>query len=466
MPVRVRFAPSPTGYLHMGGARTALFNYLFARNQGGTFVLRIEDTDLERSKPEYTEVIHEALDWLGMTVDEGPYFQSQRTAIYQAKALELLEAGNAYKCFCTPEELEADRERALKEGLKQMYSRVWRDRRDHPEGLPFVVRIKAPLEGAITIDDMVQGPVTVGAEELDDFVILRSDGSPTYNFVVVIDDATMNISHVIRGKDHLNNTFRQIPVYTALGFDVPIFGHLPLIDGLSKRKGSMSVQHYRDLGYLQEAVINYISRLGWSHGDQEIFTMDELIEFFGFDHVGRSSGRFDDDKFLWVNAEWMKRLDDRDLATRWLPFLAKAGFEVSVDERLLGIVAVMKERAKTLVEMTEAAHYFFSDEVTLDEGAVKKWFKPGLEVIFEDIVADLSALQSWTPEHVQAVYDAHCAKHEVGLGKLAQPTRVSVTGNTVSPGLFETLYLLGRETTLARLKAGLAIMKERAAGDA
>ncbi len=464
MSVRVRFAPSPTGFLHLGGARTALFNYLFARNQGGTFVLRIEDTDLERSKPEYTDAIIDAMEWLGMPADEGPYFQSQRTEIYVEKANELLEKGLAYKCFCTPEELEADREQALREGRKQMYSRVWRDRTDHPADKPYVVRIKAPLEGSLVIEDMVQGTVRVAAEELDDFVILRSDGNPTYNFVVVVDDATMKITHVIRGKDHLNNTFRQIPVYKALGFDIPTFGHLPLIDGLSKRKGSMSVQAYRDKGYLHEAIINYISRLGWSHGDQEIFTMDELIEYFGFDHVGRSSGSFDDDKFEWVNGEWMKRLDNTDLAERWLPYLAAAGYNVpAADERVVGIVSVMKERARTLVEMAEASHYFFTD-ITLDEAAAQKWLKPELVPVFEDILTELTALDddAWTEDAIKAIYTELCTKHEVKLGKLAQPTRVSVTGNTTSPGLFETLQFIGRENTLSRLQNGLATMKAQA----
>lgn len=463
MSVRVRFAPSPTGYLHMGGARTALFNYLFARNQGGTFVLRIEDTDLERSKPEYTDVIIDAMAWLGMTADEGPFFQSLRTEIYVEKANELLEKGLAYKCFCTPEELEADREKALREGLKQMYSRVWRERTDHPEDQPYVVRIKAPLEGSLVIEDMVQGTVRVAAEELDDFIILRSDGNPTYNFVVVVDDATMNISHVIRGADHLNNTFRQIPVYKALGYDIPTFGHLPLVEGLSKRKGSMSVQAYRELGYLPEAVINYISRLGWSHGDQEIFSMDELIEYFGFDHVGRSSGAFDDDKFEWVNGEWMKRLDNNDLAERWLPYLASAGYTVpTADDRIVGIVSVMKERARTLVQMTQASHYFFTNDVTIDQAAAEKWLIPALVPVFEDIIKDLSALDeaSWNDEAIKAVYTELCTKHDVKLGKLAQPTRVSVTGNTTSPGLFETLHFIGRENTLSRLQKGLDYMKQ------
>ncbi|MFU8806663.1 MAG: glutamate--tRNA ligase [Bradymonadaceae bacterium] len=463
MSVRVRFAPSPTGFLHMGNTRTALFNYLFARHNDGTFILRIEDTDLERSKEEYTEVIIDALAWLGMTIDEGPFYQSRRTEIYQEKVKALLEGGHAYRCYLTPEELEVGRARCIAEGGKSEYSRVWRDRTDHPEDKPYVVRIKMPLKGSLTIEDLVQGTVTVDAAELDDFVILRSDGSPTYNFVVVVDDALMEITHVIRGKDHLNNTFRQLPVYEALGFDAPQFGHLPLISGLSKRKGSASVQAYRDQGFLPEAVVNYLARLGWSHGDQEIFSLDELIEYFGFDHVGRSSGNFDETKFQWVNSEWIKRLDSDDVARRWVPFLVKAGYQVEADGRLAGIAEVMKDRAKTLVEMTEMTGFFFSESVTFDEAAVKKWLKPSLVEVFEELIERLRVLDEWTLEGIEGVYRTLCEERELGLGKIAQPTRVSITGTTVSPGLFETVFLLGRGKTIPRLEKGLEKMRERAA---
>ncbi|RAL21727.1 glutamate--tRNA ligase [Lujinxingia litoralis] len=465
MTVRVRFAPSPTGYLHMGGVRTGLFNYLFAKNQGGTFVLRVEDTDLERSKPEYTEVILDAMSWLGMPPDEGPYYQTKRFDIYHEKIEELLASGHAYKCFSTPEELEADREKALAEGRKPMYSRKWRDRSDYPEGEPFVVRIKMPLEGTITITDMVQGTVTVDVKELDDFIIARSDGSPTYNFVVVVDDATMDISHVIRGNDHLNNTFRQIPVYRALGYEPPTFGHLPLIDGLSKRKGSMSVQAYREMGFLKEAIVNYVSRLGWSHGDQEIFTMEELEQYFGFDHVGRSSSSFDQDKFLWVNAEWMKRLAPEELASRWLPYLKEAGYDVDVDERLIAITALMRDRANTMVALTEASHYFFSDEVTYDEKASEKWLKPGGLPGFRTLVERLDALSDWTPQTIEAVYKEVMAEFELGMAKVAQPTRIALTGATNSPSVYELVATFDRDVALARLKKGVTYYESRV-GDA
>ncbi len=462
MSVRVRFAPSNTGFLHMGNARTALFNYLYARHNDGTFILRIEDTDLERSKPEYTDAILEAMEWMGMKADEGPFFQTERMDYYKEKVDDLLQRGLAYKCFATKEELEERRQQALESGGDlSSYSRIWRDRDDHPEGEPFVVRFKSPLEGELTIDDMVQGPVTKSAGELDDFIILRSDGSPTYNFTVVCDDVAMNITHVIRGDDHLNNAFRQLPVYEALGAQPPTFGHVPLVAGLSKRKGSTSVPEYRALGYLREAVNNYLARLGWSHGDQELFSMDELIEYFDFDHVGKGASQFDVVKFQWVNSEWMKRLTPAELAQRWQPFLAEAGFDVEVDERLVGITSEMRERAKTLVEMTEMSAYFFSDSVERDEKAVDKWLKPKYADAFTDLVAELSGLDEWSAEAIEQVYRGQCDKHDMGLKHFAQPTRVCLTGGTSSPGVFATVYLAGRERTLARLEEGLAIMKER-----
>lgn len=460
MSVRLRFAPSNTGFLHMGNARTALFNYLYARHHKGTFILRIEDTDLERSKPEYTDAILEAMDWMGMKADEGPIFQTDRMDIYRQKVDELLAKGAAYKCFATKEELEERRQQAIASGGDlSAASRIWRDRTDHPDGQPFVVRFKSPLEGELTIDDMVQGKVTVSASELDDFVILRSDGSPTYNFTVVVDDMLMKVTHVVRGDDHLNNAFRQLPVYQALGGEPPRFGHLALVSGLSKRKGSTSVPEYRQQGFLREAVNNYLARLGWSHGDQEIFSMDELIEYFTFDHVGKSASEFDLKKFLWVNAEWMKRLAPEELAERWLPFLHEAGFDVEPGPRLTEIAAQMNARAKTLVEMTENAAFFFRDEIEYDEAAAHKWLIADYAAAFDDLVAGLSALDAWTPDAIETVYRGVCDKHELGLKHLAQPTRVCLTGGTSSPGVFETVALVERDRALARLKAGLAVMK-------
>lgn len=466
MSVRLRFAPSNTGFLHMGNARTALFNYLYTRHHRGTFILRIEDTDLERSKPEYTDAILEAMDWMGMHADEGPYFQTQRTAIYKEKVDALLANGHAYKCFATKEELELRRQEALESGGDlSAASRIWRDRDDHPQDAPFVVRFKSPLEGELTIDDMVQGKVTVSASELDDFVILRSDGTPTYNFTVVVDDVLMEVTHIVRGDDHLNNAFRQLPVYAALGAKPPRFAHLALVAGLSKRKGSTSVPEYRALGYLPEAVNNYLARLGWSHGDQEIFSMQELIEYFDFDHVGKSASQFDLKKFQWVNAEWMKRLPAAVLAERWLPFLQEAGLPAPQDldspefAHLTQVCEALKERAKTLVEMTEIGAFFFTDSVDYDEKAADKWLVGKYAPAFEDLHARLSALSDWNADAIEAVYRELVETHELGLKHFAQPTRVCLTGSTSSPGVFETVALCGRERALERLSAGLERMK-------
>ncbi|MFW5966887.1 MAG: glutamate--tRNA ligase [Persicimonas sp.] len=459
MSVRVRFAPSNTGYLHMGNARTALFNYLYARHNDGTFILRIEDTDVERSEERYTDAIIESMNWLGMEPDEGPVFQSENVDRYKAKAEELLEKGLAYKCFATQEELEERRQEVLEQGGDlSSYSRIWRDRTDHPDDRPYVVRFKSPLEGELTIDDMVQGEVTVSATELDDFIILRSDGSPTYNFTVVVDDVSMDITHVIRGDDHLNNAFRQLPVYEALGAQPPRFGHVPLVAGLSKRKGSTSVPEYRQMGFLREAVNNYLARLGWSHGDQEIFSMDELIEYFSFDHVSKGASEFDLKKFEWVNAEWMKRLDPEELAERWAPFLREAGYDVEVDERLVDITDEMRDRARTLVKLTEESAYFFSDDVERDPDAVDEWLKGEYAEAFAALVDELSSLDEWTKDGVEKVYRGIGDEYDLGLKHLAQPTRVALTGGTASPGVFATVYLMGRERAIERLTEGQQIM--------
>lgn len=458
MSVRVRFAPSNTGHLHLGNARTALFNYLYARSQEGTFILRIEDTDRARSKEEFTDSIVEAMDWLGMSPDEGPVFQTDRLDLYQEKIEQLIEDGRAYRCYCTPEELEAQREKALAEGRKPKYSGKWRDRTDHPDDAPYTVRIKMPLEGTITIDDMVQGEVTVDVEELDDFIILRSDGTPTYNFVVVVDDASMEISHVIRGDDHLNNTFRQVPVYRALGVEPPTFGHLPLIDGLSKRAGSASVQDYRDDGYLSEAMVNYMSRLGWSHGDQEIFSPDELNELFGFDSVGRSPSNFDQDKLNWVNSEWMKKLSADELAERWVPFLKERGFDVDGQDNLAAVAELMRDRAKTLVELAEVSSYFFSDDFEYDEAAVEKWMKPDNRQAIEALIEQLGELDEWTSDTVGTVYREVSDEYDLGLANLAQPTRISLTGSTSSPSVFSLVATFEQAEAIERLRRGLKLL--------
>ncbi len=460
MSVRVRFAPSNTGHLHMGSVRTALFNYLFARNQGGEFILRIEDTDRERSRDEYTESIIEAMQWLDMEPDEGPILQSERFDLYDEKVESLLQSGHAYRCYCTPEELEAQREQALAEGRKPKYSGKCRDLDDTPDDEAHTVRIKMPTEGSITIDDLVQGEVTVSVEELDDFIIRRTDGVPTYNFVVVVDDSDMDITHVIRGDDHLNNTFRQIPVYRALGVEPPTFAHLPLLAGLSKRKGSAGVQHYRDRGYLPEALINYLSRLGWSHGDQELFSREELVEYFGFDSVGKSPSNFDEDKLNWVNSEWMKRLDPSDLARRWVPFLEDKGFDVEFDERLAEIAEMMRDRAQTLVEMADVSAYFFSDDFEYDDSAVEKWMDPDHRPALEALIEGLEALEEWSGDAIGSLYRSVGKEHGLGLAKLAQPTRISLTGSTTSPSVFDLVAAFDRDEATSRLRRGLQLLDE------
>ena len=462
MSVRVRFAPSNTGYLHMGGARTALFNFLFARHHDGEFLLRVEDTDPERSKEKYTEAILDAHEWLRMEPDEEPTFQSNRTELYRQKAEELLDAGHAYRDYSTPEEIEKARKEGFERGDKTAHTRLWRDRDDAPEDRDSVVRIKAPTEGSLTVDDHVQGEVTVEAEELDDFVIMRSDGSPTYNFCVVVDDADMDISHVIRGKDHLNNTFRQLYVYEALGYEPPEFAHLPMISGLSKRKGSRSIQDYRDDGYLSEAVINYLARLGWSHGDQEIFSLEELVDYFDLDQVSRGSAEFDEDKLAWVNGEWMKRLDNETLAQRWIPHLKRAGFDLEVDERLVGIVDAMHARAETFSDMTEKSAYFFAETIERNSDDVEEWLTPDLEEMFEALIERLGGIPEWTSDEIDDAVRGVCDDFDVGLGTLAQPARVAVTGGTVSPGLFSTLEFVGRDRALERLDEALEIIRKRA----
>ncbi len=461
MSVRVRFAPSNTGYLHLGGARTALFNYLFARHHDGDFLLRVEDTDQERSQEKYTDAILDAHEWLGMEPDEDVVFQSDRMDLYREKAEDLIESGDAYRDYSTEEEIEEARKEAFASGDKTAHTRLWRDRDDEPEDRDSVVRIKAPLEGSLTVEDHVQGEVTVDAEELDDFVILRSDGTPTYNFCVVVDDADMDITHVIRGKDHLNNTFRQLYVYDALGYEPPEFGHLPLISGLSKRKGSRSVQEYREDGYIREGLVNYLARLGWAHGDQELFSRDELVELFGLDGVNASSGEFDEDKLQWFNAEWLKKLEADELAERWATYLHKRDFEVELDERLVDITEVMRARGQTLGEMTEESDYFFKDEIERNEDDVEEWLTPDILEMFEELIEVLADLDDWDRGDIDTTIRDLCDRHGEGLGAIAQPVRVATTGGTSSPGLFETLAMLGRPRALNRLNEGLEIIRSR-----
>lgn len=456
MTTRLRFAPSPTGNLHIGGARTALFNWLHARHTGGRFLLRIEDTDLARSTDESREAILEALEWLGLDVDEEVVLQSGRRDAHVAEVERLLASGHAYRCYCTAEELQEMRERAAAEGRAPKYDGTWRDRSDAPDDdRPFTVRFRMPQDGETVIEDIVLGEITVPNSELDDLIILRSDGTPTYNFVVVCDDAFMKVSHVCRGQDHMSNTFRQFHIYQALGHPVPKFAHLPLVDGLSKRKGSASVQHYRDLGYLREAVINYICRLGWSHGDQEIFTVDELVRHFDLADVNRSSGKYDEVKMAWVNDQWMKRLPVETLAERLLPFLAERGVNTTADARLAAVVAQLQERSRTLVEMADGALFAYLAPATWDEKAAAKWIKADRRAAYEETLERLQALETFDVASVEAAVQDIAARHELGLGKIAQPIRIALTGTSVSPPIFDAIVLVGQQETVNRMRRAM-----------
>lgn len=463
--VRTRFAPSPSGFLHIGGARTALFNYLFARHTGGVFVLRVEDTDQERSSAASMDAILESLRWLGLDWDEGPFFQSQRGDLYRAHAERLLSAGHAYRCYCSAQELEQQRQAAQASGRRPMYDRRCRQRSAPPApDAPYTIRFKAPLTGETVVADAIRGNVVFQNTEMDDLIIVRSDGSPTYNFCVVVDDATMAITHNIRGEDHLPNSPKQVLIYEALGYTPPIFVHVPLVLGLdrarlSKRHGATSVLSYRDDGYLPQALNNYLVRLGWSHGDQEIFSHAELIEAFSLDALGSSAGVFDPEKLEWVNAQHIKRTAPDELARLIKPFIAARGWTAPGDDAwLVRMVTTLQERAKTLVELVELAAYFFVDAITIEPKAAAKHLGKANREAVRELRDALAALPAWDTASIQQAFESVLARHQLGLGGLAQPVRVALTGGTVSPGIFEVAEVIGRERVLARLDAALPLI--------
>lgn len=462
MKVRTRFAPSPTGYLHIGGARTALFSLLFARHHKGAFVLRIEDTDVARSTEESIQAILDGMEWLGLNWDEGPLFQSQRFDTYKKHAHELLEKGLVYRCYCTPEELEARRELALKEGRPPKYDGRCAGIKT-PLDKPFALRFRVP-PGLTNFNDVIKGPISFDNASIEDLIILRSDGTPTYNFCVVVDDATMDITHVIRGDDHINNTPKQILLYKALGHELPIFAHLPMILGsdktrLSKRHGATSVMAYKDMGYLPHALVNYLARLGWSFGDQEIFSMEELIEKFSLENVGKSSGVFNPEKLLWLNQHYIKTADPKDLVPLVLPFLDALGADARGDARIEAIVKTLQERSRTLKEMAESAVFYFKERIEYDPKAAQKFLTPENIDLFEALIVRLGGLAEFTDKSVEAAFNAILEEKGLKLGKLAQPVRVALTGGTVSPGIFEMIDAMGRDTTMQRLKDAVAHMK-------
>ena len=496
MTMRTRFAPSPTGVLHIGGARTALFNWLLARRHGGAFVLRIEDTDTERSTRESINQIINAMSWLGLEADEGPFLQTGRLDRYRAVAQQLLDAGLAYRCYCSREELAAMREEQRSRGLKPRYDGRWRSRTTAVPGVDPVVRFKNPTAGSVRVRDRIRGEVVFENSELDDLVILRSDGIPTYNFSVVIDDADMGITHVVRGDDHLNNTPRQINIMSALDLSPPEYAHLPMILGsdgsrLSKRHGAVNVTDYRDAGYLPEAVLNYMVRLGWSHGDQEIFDVGEMIQAFSLEQVNESAASFDPDKFLWVNEQWLRRAPADRLAPLLATYLEGAGAEGAGAEgnsaadagvegagvdgggggavglewlpTLEEIVDVQRHRAKTLVEMAEKSQFIFKAVEAYAPKAAKQHLRGVALPVLERLRERLGELDEWSVESTQAAVETVAGELDLKMGKVAQPLRVAVTGESASPGIGQTLALIGQEKALRRLARAVEFVKARMA---
>lgn len=469
-----RFPPSPTGYLHIGGARTALFNWLYARQTKGKFVLRIEDTDEARSTKESVDAIFESLEWLGIDWDEGPYFQTQRYDIYREYIKKLVESGHAYYCDCTPQEVEAMREEARATGKKPMYNGRCRDM--NKEGKPgMVVRIKAPKMGSTIVDDVVKGSTAFPNSEIDDFIIQRSDGSPMYNLAVVIDDITMNINTIIRGDDHLVNTPKQIIIYNALDAALPLFAHVPMVLGsdkarLSKRHGAMSVSEYKEMGYLPDAMLNYLVRLGWSHGDQEFFTREELIEKFSLEHIGRSPSMFDMDKLTALNAKHIQSKPPSELMPIFLTNLEKIGIKpeqnlnAAADIKagssnntgldLEKIIETLQPRSKTMVEMAASSKFYFKESVEFDESAAKKFLKPDIVETLRKSAQYIEAVDpaDFSEKKLEDAFTKVMEETNLKFGKIAQPIRVALTGTTVSPGIFEMIIALGKTKTIERIK--------------
>jgi glutamyl-tRNA synthetase len=460
MTVVTRFAPSPTGMLHLGGVRTALFSWLYARRTSGKFILRVEDTDRERSTDEAVRVILEGMSWLGLTADEGPYFQAQRFERYREVIAEMLKTGSAYHCYCTKEELDALREQQIARKEKPRYTGICRDRTEPRPGVSPVVRFRNPLSGAVVVQDLVHGPVTFQNAELDDLIIARSDGTPTYNFCVVVDDRDMRVTHVIRGDDHLNNTPRQMNMLAALGATPPAYAHVPMILGpdgtkLSKRHGAVSVLQYQEEGFLPDALLNYLVRLGWSHGDQEIFTREEMIAAFDIHDVNKAASAFNPEKLLWLNQQHMVRTAPAALVPHLRAQLQRLGLD-STDQALLeGVIVAQRERARTMKEMAQNSRFFFTDGVEVDAKAAAKHLAGDSLVLLASVREGLGGLKAWDAAGIHAVLNDLATQSQTGLGKIAQPVRVAVTGTAVSPPIDATLALLGRERSLARIDAVL-----------
>lgn len=462
--VKTRFAPSPTGFLHIGGARTSLYSWLFARHNDGEFVLRVEDTDFERNSEEATQAIIEAMEWLGMNYDEGPYYQSKRMDRYKEVIEQMLADGTAYRCYCSKEQLQADREEQEAKKLKPKY--VGRCRNLSPEeqdpSKPHVIRFKNPLTGYVTFDDAIRGPITFANEELDDFIIARTDGTPTYNFCVVVDDCDMEITHVIRGEDHINNTPRQINVIKALGKEVPTYAHVSMVNGedgkkLSKRHGAVNVMEFKKAGYLADAINNYIVRLGWGHGDQEVFTKQELIKYFDIHHVSKNPSSFDYKKLDWLNNKYMRDMSPADLAQAVAEFADYEHQKASAP--FAEVLQLYVERANTLNELAQAVKYIYVDYEEIDPAAAKKHLKS--IPVLQALKTKLEALPEFTAQSVHQVMNEVCAELELGMGKVGMPLRVAVTGTGNSPSIDQICAYVGKDTVLNRLDRAIAYIKSQ-----
>ena len=467
-PIRTRFAPSPTGFLHIGGGRRALFGQRGARAAGGAFILRVEDTDRERSTKASVQAILDGMDWLGLDYDEGPFYQSQRQDRYDEVLRQLLDSGQAYRCYCSRERLEKLRAEAMAAGEKPRYDGHCRDVVQPVEGVEPVIRFRNPDHGCVVFEDRVRGRIEIANAELDDLVIARADGSPTYNFAVVVDDLDMDINLVIRGDDHINNTPRQINLYRALGAKPPEFAHVPMILGddgqrLSKRHGAVSVMAWREQGYLPDALINYLARLGWSHGDQEVFSRAELVKLFRIEDVNRKPSRFDTEKLKWLNQHYLREADRDHARTELAWHLAKAGMRPENGPALDDLLSVQADRFETLVELAEQSRAFYLEFDDFDPAAAKKHLRPVAAEPLAMLLAKLDQLSEWTPSELQACVQATADELEIGFGKIGMPLRVALMGHGQSPGIDKTLWLTGRDRSLARIERALAWISERAA---
>jgi len=465
MNIKTRFAPSPTGSLHLGGARTAIFNWLFSRHNKGEFVLRIEDTDKVRSTEESLKEILDSLKWLGIDWDGEPVKQSDRLDLYREYADKLIESGKAYRCYLTPRELEEKRRQAQESGEHFRYKRAWAKESSSAPGKPYTVRLVTPDHGSIEVNDLLRGTISFDLEEIEDFIILKTDGFPTYNFAVAIDDALMGITHIIRGDDHLVNTPRQKLIYDSLDLDIPDMAHVSMIFGedktkLSKRHGAVSVSAYRDMGYLPEAMINYLARLGWSHGDQEIFTKDELIDKFTLKHVGKSPAVFNPEKLSWLNSHYIKNKPNSELVELLVPLYRKKGIEIENRKQFLMIVEQFKQRSKTLNDFAEQSEYFFTEEFKFDEKDINKFLNEQTLDILRALRNELSGIDSFSHDDIHECFKSVMEQTGLKLGKIAQPARVALTGGTVSPGIFDVIETLGKESTIKRLDRAVKMIEE------